>query len=140
MEKYNILAHTADGKFQAFGKNLDEAFTNAALAMVSLMWDWEKIEKRVNFPVQVEGKDLEQLLFKFLEEIIYLLDTKNFLLGSVRNLALEKKEKGFSLQATFWGDNRPAQYEIFGDVKAITYNEMKIEKSDYFTIQVVVDM
>jgi len=140
MEKYRLLAHTADGKFQAFGKTIDEAFANAALALASLMWDWEKIEKRVNFPVQVEGNDLEQLLYKFLEEIIFLLDTKNFLLGSVESLKIERKEERYSLRAFFLGDNHPELYEIYGDVKAITYNEMKIEKSDHFTVQVVVDM
>ena len=44
MQKFKYLQHTADAKFQAFGKTLEEAFCNAALAMVSLMWDPEKIE------------------------------------------------------------------------------------------------
>jgi len=42
MQKYRILPHTADAKFQAFGASLEEAFANAALATASLMWDWGK--------------------------------------------------------------------------------------------------
>ena len=32
------------------------------------------------------------------------------------------------------------KYEIYGEVKAITYNEMKIEDRNGFMVQVVVDM
>ncbi len=140
MDRYIILDHTADGKFMAFGKTLEEAFTNSALAVASLMWDWQKIEKRVTFPIDVLGSDLEQMLVRFLEEILYLLDTENFLLGSVEGVKIEKKPEGFGLQASFSGDQGVHKYEIFGSVKAVTYNQMKIRQEDYVTIQVVVDM
>ncbi len=140
MDRYIILDHTADGKFMAFGKNLEEAYGNSALALASLMWDWKKIEKRVTFPIDVLGSDLEQLLVRFLEEILYLLETENFLLGSVEGVKIEKKPEGFGLQASFSGDQGAHKYEIYGSVKAVTYNEMKIRKNDYVSIQVVVDM
>ena len=68
MDKYRFLPHTADGKFQAFGKTLEEAFGNAALAVASLVWDWEKIEPKVRHFVHVRGIDREQVLVKFLGE------------------------------------------------------------------------
>ena len=61
MEKYRFLPHTADAKFQAFGKTLEESFVNAALAMASLMWDWELIDKTKKQRVEEDGRDLEQL-------------------------------------------------------------------------------
>jgi len=70
MERYRFLDHTADAKFQAFGSTLEEAFSNAALATASLMWDWEKIEKKVEHQFEVRGRDLKQLLCSFLEEIV----------------------------------------------------------------------
>ena len=33
MQKYKFLEHTADIKFQAFGKSLEEVFSNCAYAM-----------------------------------------------------------------------------------------------------------
>jgi SHS2 domain-containing protein len=141
MEKYRILPHSADGKFRAFGATLEEAFANAAMAVAGLMWDWERVKQKISFSVGAQGRDLEQLLNKFLEEILFLLDTKNFLLGGVEDLKIEKTPDGFRLQAVFWGDEFEGHYEIFGDVKAITYSEMKIEQShDRWSIQVVVDM
>lgn len=140
MEKYRFLRHTADAKFQAFGSTLEEAFINAALATASLMWDWEKIEKKIEHKIEVRGKDLKQLLSSFLEEIIYLLDSKMFLLGSPENLRIEKKESLHVIKALFKGDNYSNKYKIHGDVKAITYNEMVIDKNDHFMVQVVVDV
>jgi SHS2 domain-containing protein len=140
MERYRILPHTADGKFQAFGRTLDEAFGNAALAMSSLMWDWSKVEPRVRHFVHVKGIDREQLLVKFLGETIYLFETKQFLLGKVDGLRIRPEFEGVSLDALLGGDTISARYELYGEVKAVTYNDLKIEECDGFTVQVVVDM
>jgi len=80
------------------------------------------------------------LLLKFLDEIVYLLETQLFLLGSVDEIKIDQREKEYFLKAIFGGDKLSGKYEIYGDVKAITYNEMKIEKDDHITVQVVVDM
>jgi SHS2 domain-containing protein len=151
MEKYRILDHTADGKFRAFGATLEEAFANAALATASLMVDWEKIERRVEHSVAIEARDLEQLLTKFLSEMIYLFDAKKFVLGVAEDIRIEipsKEGEGadgpLRLTARFVGDDRPERYEFYGDVKAITYSEMKIDPGACgpgpWVLQVVVDM
>lgn len=140
MERYRFLDHTADAKFQAFGNTLEEAFCNAALATASLMWDWEKIEKKVEHQVEVQGRDLKQLLCGFLEEIVYLLDSRSFLMGVPERVRLDKKGGLYTLKALFKGDQYSDKYEIHGDVKAITYNEMEIEDNDGFMVQVVVDI
>ena len=46
MVKFRFLEHTADAKFQAYGKNIEEAFSNAALAMFSVITDIKKINKK----------------------------------------------------------------------------------------------
>jgi SHS2 domain-containing protein len=140
MERYKFLDHTADAKFQAFGKTLEEAFSNAALATAALMWDWEAIEKNVEHHVQLEGKDLKQLLCGFLEEIIYLLDSKMFLLGRAERVHIEQRKNKFLLKSLFMGDKYSDKYQIYGEVKAITYNEMRVERNRLFKVQVVVDM
>jgi SHS2 domain-containing protein len=139
-QKFIFLDHTADAKFQAFGHSLEEAFANAALATASLMWDVDSVSKRVQFPLGVRGRDLEQLLVQFLQEIIYLFETKMFLLGSAEEVKIKESDHGYSLQAVFSGDDRRERYNVFGEVKAITYNEIKIDKNDRVTVQVVVDI
>jgi SHS2 domain-containing protein len=139
-EKFRYLAHTADAKFQAFGATLEEAFANAALAVASLMWDPARVSTTRREEVRVEGNDLEQLLMAFLEEILYLLDTRRFLLHRAAGVRISRGREGYELEAVFEGDAGSGRYEIFGDVKAVTYNEMKIEAGDAPLVQVVVDM
>jgi SHS2 domain-containing protein len=140
MERYRILPHTADGKFQAFGKTLTEAFANAALATASLMWDWTKVEPRARHFVHVRGSDREQLLVKFLGEVVFLFDAKRFLLGKVDGLRIRPEFEGFSLEAVLAGETLGDRHELHGGVKAVTYHELKIEECGGFTVQVVVDM
>lgn len=139
-KKYQFLEHTADAKFQAFGHSLEEAFINAVYATVSLMWEREKIGRKIQQPVRVEGRDLEQLLVNFLEEILYLLDSRMFLLHSVEKMKIQREADIFVLDAQFLGDINEKQYRPHGDVKAITYNEMEIHTNDRFMVQVVVDV
>ena len=140
MERYRIMPHTADGKFQSYGKTLEEAFGNAALALASLMWDWSTVEPKIRHFVHVTGTDREQLLVKYLGEVIYLFETKRFLLGKVDGLRIRPQFAGFSLEAVFAGETLSPRHEITGDVKAVTYHELKIEERDGFTVQAVVDM
>lgn len=140
MEKYRFLHHTADAKFQAFGSTLEQAFSHAALATAALMWSWEDVEKRITHLVKIEARDLKQLLVNFLEEVVYLLDSKMFLLGSVKGIRIHEKKGRFFLDGLFKGDNYSEKYEIYGNVKAITYNEMEISENDHFSVQVVVDV
>ncbi len=140
MPKYKFLKHTADAKFQAFGKTLEEAFSSAALATVSLMWDWKIIENKLKLEFEVRGKDLEQLLVNFLEEILYLWDSQMFLVGKVEKIEIMSRDERYFLRARFSGDKYSDKYKIYGNVKAITYNEMEIKKNDHFMIQVVVDV
>ena len=141
IERYRFLQHTADAKFQAFGATLEEAFANAALAVASVMWDWAKVARNVRLPVEVRGRDLERILYNYLEEILFLLDTRAFLLAGVDNVHIEETGEGWRLIADFVGDTNPAKYEIFGEVKAVTYNEMRIEKNaEGASVQVVIDL
>ncbi|MEN6311126.1 MAG: archease [Acidobacteriota bacterium] len=140
MKRYDILPHTADGKFRAFGRTLEEAFANAALALASLMWDWSKIEPTITRPVRLNGRDRKQLLVKFLGEIIFLFETQKFLLAAVDGLEIRDVPDGFCLEAELLGDTLSDRYELYGDVKAVTYNEMKIEECGGVVLQVVVDM
>ncbi len=141
MDRYRLLAHPADGKFRAFGSTLEEAFANAALAVAGQMWDWKIVRPAIEIPVVIVGRDLPQLLGKYLEEVLFLFDTRRFVLAAVDGLEIEETASGYKLAAVFRGETLTDRIELFGEVKAVTYNDMKIERScDRWTVQVVVDM
>jgi len=138
--KYRFLNHTADAKFQAYGNSLEEAFKNAAEATANLMWSTRKVRPRIKRKVNITGKDREQLLVKFLEEILFLLDSDDFMVCSVEELSIKKERADYALEAWFLGDKISDESEIFGSVKAVTYNDMIIEGNDHYLVQVVVDV
>lgn len=143
-KKFVYLDHPADAKFQAFGRTIEEAFSHAALAVASLMWQPEQVKPCQRRVVMVQGNDREQLLFKFLSEILYLFEAKGFLLSAVKGLRIKslkgKTGRHYFLEAVFEGDNLDKTYPIFGEVKAITYHDMFIKQNDGVCLQVVVDM
>ncbi len=141
MMKYRFLKHTADAKYRAWGKTLEEAFSNAAVAMFSIMVEPGKIKPAFDEEISVEGSDLVSLLYNFLEELLFTLDTKGFLLGKIKKCEIVLDSGVYRLSAIASGDMNLKQYELLGEVKAVTYNEMKvIEEKDNWLVQVVVDL
>lgn len=138
MKKFEFFEHTADAKFRAYGKNLEEAFANAALAMTSIMAGSGKIKPKIKREIKVEGDDTKALLYKFIEEFLFLLDTENFLLSEVKDVKITKGKKNYALTAKAYGD-KAGNYKTHGDVKAVTYNEMEISEKPVY-VQVVVDI
>ena len=134
--KYKFLKHTADIKFQAFGKNAEEVFENSALALKESICGKKKIKNSSKKKIKISGKDFESLLYKFLEEIIYLLDGENFLISEVKKIKIKKMK----LTAEIFGDNA-SKYKFTNKVKAVTYNDMfVVEKNKKWTSQIVLDV
>jgi SHS2 domain-containing protein len=120
--KYKFLAHTADAKFIAFGKTKEEAFENSALALKETMCGKLKIKDNKKRKIFVNGKDDEARLYLFLEEILFLLEAEKFMIAKAK-----VKIKGNKIEAVISGDDAK-NYHFTNKVKAITYNEMTIEK------------
>ncbi|MEM4244763.1 MAG: archease [Candidatus Nanoarchaeia archaeon] len=139
--KFRFLPHTADAKFQAYGRTLDEAFSNAALAMFSIMVDTKSIDKKITKKISVKAPDYNALLYKFLEKLLYFLDTNYFLLNNVKKLKIVEKGENYFLTSEVMGDKFREKYELLGSVKAVTYNQMFVKKvKNKFVVQVVVDL
>lgn len=148
MKRFKFLEHTADVKFQAFGKTTEDVFKNSALALKETICDETEIKEKRKKIINIKQKDLESLLYSFLEEILYLLDAENFIIGSISKIKIDKK---FNLKATIMGDDA-SEYEFTNSVKAVTYNDMfvrtekepdlrdKNKKVEFWRTQVVLDV
>mgnify|MGYP001579915244 FL=1 len=134
--KFKFLEHTADVKFQASGKSLEEAFSNCVLALRETITRGLKIQEKETQKIRVEGKDLENLLYAFLEEFLYLLDAKSFLVSKIKEIEIKDNK----LTAIVVGDEAK-NYKFSNPVKAITYNEMFVKQiNNKWVCQVVLDV
>ncbi|MEM4625224.1 MAG: archease [Candidatus Pacearchaeota archaeon] len=134
--RFKFLDHTADIKFIAYGKSLDELIENIAIAMFKSMYNGI-VKKKIHKKIKVYGKDLENLIYNFLEELIFLMETENFFLSDLKaKVDIKNKE----IVAKLTGDDL-RNYRIDIEVKSITYNEMKVSKEkEKWSCQVVVDV
>ncbi len=135
MKKFEILEHTADGKFRAYGKTREEQFSNAVSAVFSFMFE-AKVASKIEKEIHISAKDEKALLYKWIEEFLYLLDADSFLPAKVKEIKITKSKSGFALNAVVLGD-ASNKYKSVGSVKAVTYAEMEFGK-DF--VQVVVDL
>lgn len=135
MKKFEFLEHTADIKFRAFGKDLNEVFENVTLAINEIISRENKIKANKKNKISVAGHDKESLLYNFIEELLYLLEVKDFI-----TVKAEVKIIGKKLNAKLFG-NKASNYSSLDHIKSPTYHDMYIKKTKKgWEAQVVVDV
>lgn len=131
--KYEFLEHTADAKFRAYGTDLEEKFSNSALAMFNIVTDTSKVKALVEKTIEVKANRLRTLLYEFLEEFVVLMDSEGWLLSEIKEIKIDPEKLRINCVAL--GD--VGNYELETQIKSITYSDMELTE-EYF--QVVVDI
>jgi len=139
---FEFLEHTADAYVAAYGKNLAEAFENAALAMFNVMTETEKVASKVEDYVEVEAEDEYALLYSWLEALLIKFDVEKTLYSKFKILELKKTSDGFKLKAKIWGEKfNPEKHPQKVGVKAVTYHRMEIVKEpSMVTLRFILDI
>ena len=124
---YEILEHSADEKFHAEGESKEEALKEVVKAFADIVGG--DTEGMYHHKIELESENLEALLYDFLDELIFLQDTEMVVVSQAEELELEQLEDGWRLEAKILVDNITADMSPL-DIKAPTYNEMKIDYHD----------
>lgn len=138
-KKYEFFDHTADIGIKAYGRDLNEAFENAALAVFEVMTDTSKVEPKESREIEIDGMDLENLLYRWIESLLVYYDSELLLFGKFKvKIDLEN----LRLNAIAWGEKfNPDKHERRTVVKAMTYHEMSILKTNNgYELTFVVDI
>jgi SHS2 domain-containing protein len=139
MEKaFEIIDHTADVGIIAYGANIKGLFSNAALALFSLITELESVEEKLHLDLEVISEGRDSLLVEWLNELIYLFDAKHILFNRFDIESLTHNQ----LKATCYGEDfDPMKHKIKVGVKAATYHMLKLDKnSDGYKAQVIFDI
>ncbi len=144
---FEFLDHTADVLVKAWGKTLPEALSEIAHGMFEIMTDTSRIDPIIALEIDVCGFDLENLVYKWLEELLYYHDSENLVFKYFQIVSIEEKsfgnnEKGICLKAIVKGEtfNRD-KHESRTVVKAVTYHSMSITReNDRWIITVLFDI
>lgn len=141
-KRFEFLEHTADLYIVAYGKNLGEAFENAAVAMFEGMTDSNKIQPKLKDRVEVEGQDEQALLYNWLEALLVKFDVTGNLYSHFKISGIEKTPDGFRLRAEIWGEPFDEHKHLSKvGVKAVTYHRMEIlKKPNVVTVKFILDI
>lgn len=135
-KRFDLIEHTADIGLTAYGRNLAEAFGNAAYGLFSIVTDLRKVRRVESRTVELQEDSPESLLFEWLNYLIYLFDAEHMLFKQCD----VQEFHGHSLKAVCYGEKvDPSRHEMKLGVKAATYHMLKVdpEKSQ---VQVIFDI
>ena len=138
MKKFKPIDHPSDVGIIAYGADMRELFENAALGMFCLMADLSKVKAKVEVEVKVEAEDKETLLVNWLNELIFLEDSKRVIFKEFKISEMTEK----LLNAKAYGEKiDPARHAVSRPVKAATYNQLEIKKEkDSWRARIVFDV
>lgn len=137
MPRFEVIDHTADVGIVAYGKDLKEAFANAAFGMFSLIADLEKVRGSISREIDVQSTDQEALLVDWLNELLYLFDVEHIIFKRFEITALSQKK----LKAKVYGEKiDTSRHQLKTAVKAATYHMLKIEKNKGVRVQFILDI
>jgi len=125
MKNFEIIDTTADIGIRAFGSDWPSLYVNAAMGMLSLITDIEKIEERLTREISITAPDRETLLAGWLNELIYLFDAEMLLFCRYEIVKISKSQ----LKARCCGEKADlSRHEIKRGIKSATYHKLKVEK------------
>lgn len=141
-KRFEFLEHTADVYIAAYGRSLKEAFENAALAMFETMTDTVDVKRECEDTVEVEGEDLESLLYNWLESLLVKFEVENILYSGFNILSIERDNGKLKLKAKIYGEPfNPDKHKQKVGIKAVTYHRMEIvEGPEKVTVKFILDI
>jgi SHS2 domain-containing protein len=140
MPSFEIIEHTADVGIRAIGGSPEEVFEQTTLGLVDIIGAWrpapasdsDEIER-----IEVEARDLGGLLVDWLEEVLFLQDSRDAVLRAV---TIESVAETRAVGTVRLG---PRGEEVLAGtaVKAITFHRLRVEpRDDGWIAEVYVDV
>jgi SHS2 domain-containing protein len=125
MKKYELIEHTADMGLRAYGKNLAEAFANAAYGMFSIIAGLDAVKEVTSRRVKINENDAENLLFEWLNSLLYYFDVEGLIF---KRFDIVEFGEG-RLVADCYGEKYDAsRHRLKTGVKSATYHMLEVDR------------
>lgn len=126
-----ILDHTADMGFEVHGKTLQSIFEKSALALTTILTNPYAVSLSEEVAVEIDGSDMDSLMYNWLSELLYLFDGEKKLFGDFGITSFHADNGNFRISARLKGETYDYdKHEIRTYVKAITFHQMEIHNTE----------
>lgn len=137
---FEYLDHTADIQIHSWGRSLKESFEQACIGMFGYMTELPKvvINEELTSTFEVEGHDLQSLLFALMDEFLFRFSAEDFMVCPEIKI-VEFDRENFKIKVEGHGEPFDlAKHPQGTEIKAITYSAMQIHtdrpKNDVYVI------
>jgi SHS2 domain-containing protein len=128
-----------DAFIEVTGNTLEEAFENAGISVVDTMIDINSVEEKTCKKIEINAKDLNNLLYNWLEEIIILTITDGFVAKRF-SVKLTKNDE-YGLVANINGEEIDFKKHHFKlEIKSPTFHLMEIKSEKPITMRFLLDL
>ena len=136
---YRYLEHSTDAFIEVRAKNLEEAFSVAGKSVVETIIDSNNIQEIEEKNIKVKGRNLLNLLYNWLEEIVTITIADGF---AIRNFSVNiKKNKEYQIISNISGEKLDIKKHNFKvEIKSPTFHLMEIEENDEITMRYLLDL
>ena len=136
---YKYLEHSTDAFIEVRAKNLEEAFSVAGKSVVETIIDSNNIQEIEEKNIKVKGRNLLNLLYNWLEEIVTITITDGF---AIRNFSVNiKKNKEYQIISNISREKLDIKKHNFKvEIKSPTFHLMEIEENDEITMRYLLDL
>ena len=136
---YRYLEHMTDVFIEVTGSTLEEAFANAGVSVIDTMVDVNLVDEKTEKKIQINVKDLNHLLYNWLEEIIILTITEGFVPKRF-SVKITKKDC-YDLVATLYGEELDFKKHHFKmEIKSPTFHLMEIKQEKEVMMRFLLDL
>lgn len=125
VRRYRLIDHTADTGLIAYGSTLAEAFANAAYGLFSIIAELKTVREVESRTLELKEENLEDLLFKWLNHLIYFFDVEMLLF---KRFDIKDFDGRGLLRAVGYGEKYdPTRHHLKIGVKSATYYLLKVD-------------
>lgn len=135
---FEHFPHGADMGVRGIGSSKEEAFQEAAAALVALTTELSEVSAAEPVEVSLAAPDDEQLLVEWLDAVVYEMATRHMVFSR-----FEARIEGNRLEGTLWGERRDQRRHAAGvEVKGATFTELRVaeDRRGRFVAQCIVDV
>jgi SHS2 domain-containing protein len=138
---YQYMEFGGDVSFIARGKDLNELFRQAALAMYNVMVDVDRVDRVEEITLEMRSHDVSLLLHDWLNELLYITDTKQIVFSDF-SICITKEDSEYLLKGKAFGEKLDlSKHNPKTEIKAVTYHSLEVKKSgDLWEGTVVLDL
>jgi SHS2 domain-containing protein len=120
---YEYFDHAADVGIRCRAPSVEGLFQAAGRALMEWMGPAPGGEETATLEAKVEGQDREDLLVRWLQELVYLFQTKHLYFVAVESVFISDR----TLQGEFlfkrWDESSHGEFQ---EVKAVTYHQLRV--------------